>query len=113
SPATDGTSVFATTGNGPASSDGLAIMRFSRNLSKLLDMWQVPASQRVFDSDFGGSPGIWTSSGTEMVGACNKNGTFYAFNADSLSSGPAWQDQIGNPVTVGPGQCNAAPVYDG
>jgi outer membrane protein assembly factor BamB len=113
SPATDGTSVFATTGNGPASSDGLAIMRFSRNLSTLLGMWQVPASERVFDSDFGASPGIWTSSGTEMVGACNKNGTFFAFDADSLSSGPVWQDQIGNPVTVGPGQCDAAPIYDG
>jgi outer membrane protein assembly factor BamB len=113
SPATDGTSVFATTGNGPARSDGLAIMRFSRSLSTLLGMWQVPVSERVFDSDFGASPGIWTSSGTEMVGACNKNGTFYAFNADSLSSGPVWQDQIGNPVNIGPGQCDAAPVYDG
>jgi outer membrane protein assembly factor BamB len=113
SPATDGASVFATTGNGPAASDGLAIMRFNRSLSQLLGRWQVPVSERVFDSDFGASPGIWTSAGTEMVGACNKNGNFYAFDADSLSSGPVWQDQIGDPFKGGPGQCDAAPAYDG
>ena len=79
-------------------------------LSQLLGMWQVPVSERVFDSDFGASPGIWTSAGTEMVGACNKNGNFYAFDADSLSSGPVWQDQIGDPFKGGPGQCDAAPV---
>ena len=105
--------MFATTGNGPAASDGLAIMRFNRSLSQLLGMWQVPVSERVFDRDFGASPGIWTSAGTEMVGACNKNGNFYAFDADSLSSGPVWQDQIGDPFKGGPGQCDAAPAYDG
>jgi outer membrane protein assembly factor BamB len=113
SPATDGSSVFAATGNGPAGSDGYSVLRLSRNLSTLRGKWEVPASQQVFDSDFGASPGIWTSAGTEMMGVCNKNGVFYAFNADRLSKGPVWQDQIGNPVTVGPGQCDAAPVYDG
>jgi outer membrane protein assembly factor BamB len=76
-------------------------------------MWQVPASQRVYDSDIGGSPGIWTVSGTEMIGACNKNGIFYAMKADRLSRGPVWQDQIGNPVTVGLGPVRRRPKYDG
>jgi outer membrane protein assembly factor BamB len=113
SPATDGSSVFVTTGNGPAGSYGYSILRLSRDLSTLQGSWQVPAAQKVFDSDFGASPGIWTASGTEMIGACNKNGIFYAFHADMLDGGPVWQDQIGNPVTVGPGQCDAAPVFDG
>ena len=113
SPAAAGSSVFVTTGNGTAASDGFAILQLSRNLSTLQGMWQVPASQQVFDSDFGGSPGIWTAKGTEMVGACNKNGIFYAFKAGSLSSGPVWQDQVGNPSTAGPGECDAAPAYDG
>jgi hypothetical protein len=113
SPATDGSSVFATTGNGPAGSYGLSILRLSPDLSVLRGTWQVPPAERVFDSDFGASPGIWTFSGTEMLGACNKNGIFYAFTARRLSSGPVWQDQVGNPETVGPGQCDAAPLFDG
>jgi outer membrane protein assembly factor BamB len=113
SPATDGTSVFAATGSGQANTHRLSILRLNRSLTKLLDKWQLPVSQRVFDTDFGASPGIWNSSGTEMVGACNKNGTFYALDADSLSSGPVWQDQIGDPFKHGPGECDAAPIFDG
>jgi polyvinyl alcohol dehydrogenase (cytochrome) len=113
SPATDGSSVFVTTGNGPAGSYAYSILRLGRGLSTLLGNWQVPAAEQVSDSDFGASPGIWTFSGTEMVGACNKNGIFYAFQADRLSNGPVWRDRIGNPETVGPGQCDAAPVFDG
>ena len=113
SPAAAGSSVFVTTGNGKAVSDGYSILQLSRNLSTLQGMWQLPASQQVFDSDFGASPGIWTANGTEMVGACNKNGIFYALKAGSLSSGPVWQDQIGNPSTTGPGQCDAAPASNG
>jgi outer membrane protein assembly factor BamB len=48
-----------------------------------------------------------------MVGACNKNGVFYALRASDLAAGPVWSLRIGNPDTVGPGQCDAAPVFDG
>jgi len=50
---------------------------------------------------------------TTMVGACNKNGDFYAFDAADISAGPVWTDQIGNYFTVGPGECDAAPVWNG
>jgi len=29
-----------------------------------------------------------------MVGACHKNGIFYALAQDDLSAGPVWQTQI-------------------
>jgi outer membrane protein assembly factor BamB len=48
-----------------------------------------------------------------MVGACNKNGTYYALQASNLAAGPVWSDNIGNPDTQGPGQCDAAAVFDG
>ena len=78
SPAASGTSVFVTTGNGASSSsDGFSIVKLSASLSKL-DIWTVPAAECDADSDFGGSPGIWSANiggvSTKMVGACNKNG---------------------------------------
>jgi outer membrane protein assembly factor BamB len=117
SPATDGHSVFVTTGNGPAGSMGYSVIRVNMKLTRRLGIWTVPAKQQVYDSDFGGSPGIWTASlggtPTEMVGACNKNGLFYAFNAAHVAAGPVWKLRIGNSSTKGPGECDAAPVYDG
>jgi outer membrane protein assembly factor BamB len=118
SPATDGSSVFVTTGNGvAATSEGYAVIKLNMTLSKRQGIWMVPVKERVMDSDFGGSPGIWTAplggTPTEMVGACNKNGIFYAFNAAHLAAGPVWKLRIGNPSTKGPGECDAAPVFDG
>jgi hypothetical protein len=116
SPATDGSNVFVTTGNGDAHSEGYSVIELSPSLS-LEGIWTLPVADRVTDSDFGGSPGIWTASidgvSTELVGACNKNGNFYTFQASDLAAGPVWSLDIGNSSTVGPGECDAAPIYDG
>jgi polyvinyl alcohol dehydrogenase (cytochrome) len=117
SPATDGSTVFVTTGNGTARSEGYSIIDLNPALDRKLGIWTLPVADRVTDSDFGGSPGIWTASingvSTELVGACNKNGSFYALQASDLAAGPVWSLQIGNPSTEGPGECDAAPIYDG
>jgi outer membrane protein assembly factor BamB len=117
SPASDGSAVYITTGNGPKTSKGFSIIKLDPTLTQQLDIWTVPAASRITDSDFGGSPGIWTATfggtPTELVGACNKNGVFYALRAANLSAGPVWSLRIGNPDTVGPGQCDAAPIFDG
>jgi polyvinyl alcohol dehydrogenase (cytochrome) len=117
SPATSGTSILITTGNGPSTSSvAYSIVKLTASLTQQ-DLWTVPVAQRDTDGDFGGSPGVWTATiagtATKMVGACNKNGVFYAFKVSSLASGPVWSRQIGNPDSVGPGQCDAAPVSDG
>ena len=48
-----------------------------------------------------------------MVGACNKNGIFYAFVANQLSAGPVWQTQLTRPYITGDRECIAAAVWNG
>lgn len=64
--------------------------------------WQVPPSQWDIDSDFGSTPTLFTAkvNGVErsMVGAVNKNGTYYAFMQDALEDGPVWSVTISNMV---------------
>jgi len=116
SPASNGRSVFITTGNGSSASDGFSIMKLSASLSQH-GIWTVPTGSRVPDSDFGASPGLWTAkiSGTPtaMVGACNKNGNFYALRASDIPAGPVWTAPIGDPYGSGHGQCDAGPLFDG
>jgi outer membrane protein assembly factor BamB len=51
-----------------------------------------------------------------MVGACNKNGIYYAFRQGALHAGPVWQQRIAVAAGTGPnpnGQCDAAAIWDG
>jgi len=112
--------IVVTTGNGYGSGQPLydeSIVRLDPNTLGVLDHWHVPAAQRSKDSDFGAPPTVWTAkiSGirTRMVGACNKNGIFYAFAQNHLSAGPVWQAQITVPYPGGAMECNSAAVYDG
>ena len=47
-----------------------------------------------------------------MVGACNKNGVYYALQVNDVAAGPVWQLQVGAGASGGP-QCDAAAVWDG
>ena len=116
-------SVFATTGNGignPAPLYAESIVRLSGAGLSLLDSWQVPANQQTGDADFGASPTVFSAdlngTTTAMVGACDKNGIYYAFRQDDLHDGPVWQQRIavayGTGSTPG-GQCDAAAIWDG
>ncbi len=64
----------------------------------LVDSWTLPLDQQLTDADFGATPTLFTAGiggHTEnLVGAINKNGIYYAFERDALSSGPIWTDQI-------------------
>jgi outer membrane protein assembly factor BamB len=115
-------SVFATTGNAPGTTqpaNAESIVRLSGTNLSLLDSWQVPASQQSRDGDFGGSPTIFTAdlngTTTAMVGACNKNGIYYAFRQGALHAGPVWQQRMAAPYgqTHPSGQCDAAATWDG
>ena len=51
---------------------------------------------------------------TRMVGACNKNGAFYALQSNRLSTGPVWTFQVGDAASSSSiNQCNAAAIWDG
>jgi hypothetical protein len=48
------------------------------------------------------------------VGACNKNGVYYALGANPLSSSPLWALTVGIPYTGGAApMCIASSVWDG
>jgi polyvinyl alcohol dehydrogenase (cytochrome) len=106
--------VYASTGNGGG--DGASIVRLSGAGLTRLSAWQVPPSQQISDSDFGGSTTLFTASiggtVTKLVGACNKNGVYYVLRRSNLAAGPVWQMQVGVGNSASP-QCDAAGVWDG
>jgi polyvinyl alcohol dehydrogenase (cytochrome) len=120
SPAASGGAIFATTGNTLGTAQPLyadSIVRLGGSRLRLLDHWQVPASQRIRDGDFGASPALFTAwlhgVRVPMIGVCNKNGLFYALRRDHLSAGPVWERRITQPYVGGSPQCGAAAIWDG
>ncbi len=102
-------SVFVTTGddNGASDNDAVAIVKLAGSTLARLAAFQVPnvAGQNL---DFNASPTLW---GT-MVGACDKNGKFYARNQSDLSA--AWTDTLGIPPAQGSlAFCGGSAAYDG
>jgi outer membrane protein assembly factor BamB len=118
--ATDG-SIFVTTGNGGTGvpPDADSIVRLAGSNLARLDGWQIPSAQQVKDGDFGGSPTLFTATlagvPTPMVGACDKNGFYYALRRQSLSAGPVWSFKMADayPLDGYTGQCDAAAIWDG
>jgi outer membrane protein assembly factor BamB len=118
-----GSRIFVTTGNddpnGTQSGDSFSVVRLDGHTLARQDLWTVPPAQLGVDSDFGGSPTVFQAtlngSPTQMVGACNKNGRYYALNTTNLAAGPIWQFQVG--VQHRPhgqtGLCLSAAVWDG
>jgi outer membrane protein assembly factor BamB len=113
--------LFVTTGNNdpnsPSAGDSNSIVRLSSTLTRQ-DIWTVPAAMLKRDDDFGGSPTLFTAtiSGTKtpMVGACNKDGWYFALRANNLAAGPVWKLQVGAGFNNTTGdQCIAAAVWNG
>jgi outer membrane protein assembly factor BamB len=104
--------VYATTGTQPKNTtdrfDSVSIIKLDGTTLGLLGAFTVPNGQLKGDGDFGGSPTLFGDS----VGACNKNGYYYALNTASMQ--PVWEDKIGagsSSATVE--QCSAAAIWDG
>lgn len=100
SPAADGAGahVYVSTGNPgtryastPGDSNGIVRLA-GANLPRQ-DSWTVPASQQIFDSDFGASPTLssallsGTTTPTKLIAACNKNGRLYTLRRLNLHAG--------------------------
>jgi outer membrane protein assembly factor BamB len=104
-----GGDVYATTGNGPRYNQFLqnsdSILKFSPTL-RLLGSYKVPRRQATSDGDFGSSPVFFGS----YVGACNKNGIFYAVSQATMKL--VWRKRIAN-ASGGEAECLAAPAYNG
>jgi hypothetical protein len=74
---------------------------------RVVAMFGVPKAQRVVDDDFGASPTLFG----QLVGACNKNGIFYALKRPSMRM--AWHLRVANLAGPGSPQCVASAAYDG
>ena len=98
-----------------------AILEVSASDLSLLGSWTVPVAQQTCcgDGDWAATPtlfnGVIDGQSQPMVGSINKNGVFYAFERDALSSGPVWSTRIatgGENPTVGTGDIAPA-AWDG
>jgi polyvinyl alcohol dehydrogenase (cytochrome) len=108
---------FATTGNAPAGTDGESVVRLNGSTMARQDAWRVPASEATTDADFGASPTLFSATlngvQTPMVGACNKNGRYYALRQQNLAAGPVWRIQASAPTPAGQASCLTAAIWDG
>lgn len=120
-PVVSGSSMWVATGNSnpltPAiNGDSFSIVRLQG--ATKTDIWTVPAlAGGKRDYDFGQSPTLFTGvvNGTEtpMIGACSKDGTFYALQSQSLSTGPVWTYQLATPGETPDGtSCLGSTVWD-
>lgn len=110
--------VVAATGNGPSSSDSEALVRLDAETLARQEIWKVPTSERVPDGDFGASPTVFAAllgSGTrsQMVGACNKNGIYYALRLKHLAAGPVWRFRVSAGTAEGQRACLAGAIWNG
>jgi outer membrane protein assembly factor BamB len=89
----------------------LSIVLLSSSL-KLVKAWQAPGTAgHGHDWDFGSSPTLFSGGGKTLVGACNKNGDYYALAASPLGSSPVWTTTVGLPDGPG-GACIASAVWN-
>lgn len=110
--ATDGRSIWITTGNGNAA-HSYAIIKLNTNNLKFQTEWINPLTG---DLDWGSSPTLFLARlnnvKTQMVGANGKDGIFHAFDANHLENGPVWSFQVGTTADFSIGTCLAAPIWD-
>jgi outer membrane protein assembly factor BamB len=124
----NGSDVWVSTGNcnsastppfcPPGGQDGnsVSIVHLSPSLA-FLQAWTVPTSAQCFDCDFGSSPILFGGSGSHTtppdVGACNKNGTFYALANNPLGTAPLWARTISQMAVMDFMSCLASGIWDG
>ena len=91
----------------------LSIVHLSPSLG-LLQAWQAPGTAGGGrDWDFGSSPVLFGSLGVPPdLGACNKNGLFYALADNPLGTSPLWTTRLGVPGGAR-GACLSSAVWNG
>jgi len=119
-----GSDVWVSTGNecdptintcpaGNKIGNSLSIVHLSGSLG-LLQAWRAPGTAgHGRDWDFGSSPTLFGSLGIPPnVGACNKNGNYYALADNPLGGPPLWTVALGVPGGAR-GACLSSAVWNG
>jgi len=108
--------VFVTTGNEGSTAepgDSLSVIRLDESLVPQ-SRWTVPPAELGKDHDFSSSPTLFSAplvaggARIALVGACDKNGLFYALRARRLNLGPVWSLRVGDA-----GPCLPAAIWNG
>jgi len=105
SPAIDAShnAVYFVTGNAAmgcpsAVTWGESIIEASLGDLHVVGHWAVPPSERLFDSDFGSTPNLFTATikgkPRALVGVVNKDGLYYAFDRTAIGAGPVWSVRV-------------------
>ena len=92
--------VIVTTGsiekNPPIEPMTAAVVTLDWNTLAVKQFWQVPASQRNADADWGSSPTLFPGPNSKTYFGCiNKNSIYYVFDEANVSAGPVWQVKLG------------------
>ena len=90
-------SVFVTTGSAYDMYIGYAysIVRMNLDDLRVTDSWKITTIPEWSDSDWGTSPTLFSDGeGNRLLGAGQKDGSYYAFNRDNLGAGPIWSSPI-------------------
>lgn len=111
--------VWATTGDSAASGTQLyhaySFVRLGAQGLQLRSAWQLKLGQNS-DLDFGSTPNFFTGTvngkQTALVGACNKNGRYYAMSQYDLARGPVWSVQVGASAHTDQGMCLSSAVWN-
>jgi outer membrane protein assembly factor BamB len=112
-------SVWVTTGDpryhGVHPFHAYSFLRLDARTLALRGSWRLSLPQSA-DLDFGSSPTLFygTVGGkqTALVGACNKNGWYYALRRDALNRGPVWSVPVGAAAHTQQGMCLASAVWN-
>jgi outer membrane protein assembly factor BamB len=107
-------SVFITTGdeNGASTNDSTSIVKLAQGTLARLGGYQVPGLVGK-NMDFNASPTLFMAGTTPMVGACAKNGVFYAL-AQANPNTLVWSRRLGIPPAPNSlAFCGGAAVWDG
>jgi len=111
--------VYVTTGDPKYTGTHLyhaySFLRLNSSTLDLSGSWQLKLGQGA-DLDFGSSPTLFDGTvngvSTPLVGACNKNGRYYALIRQHLSRGPVWSVRVGAAAHTNQGMCLASAVWD-
>jgi outer membrane protein assembly factor BamB len=113
------TRVWVTTGDPQFTGKHLyhaySVLRLTAQSLALRGAWQLRLPQAA-DLDFGSSPTLFQGpvhgKSTLLVGACNKNGRYYALRRFALRRGPAWSVRVGAAAHTSHGMCLASAVWN-
>lgn len=95
--------------------DQYSVLKLDAKTLQVVGKFAVPQPQSVNDPDWGSTPTLFTATiggqTVPMVGACNKDGHYYALRADTMR--PVWSVSVGVGTPAGQQACLTSAIWDG